>query len=29
MTNKVVNGTDKLNLNAKEKVYISNLTVDG
>lgn len=29
MTNKVINGTDRLNLNAKEKVYISNLTVDG
>jgi hypothetical protein len=29
MTNKVLNGTDKLNLNAKEKVYISNLSVDG
>ena len=29
MTNKVINGADKLTLNAKEKVYISNLTVDG
>lgn len=29
MTTKILNGTDKLNLNAVEKVYISNLTVDG